>query len=607
MKSTNDETRKAMSGGHVSAQGQVKQKDASLSHGQMSQSLLQIQHKDTFLSIHQICHDQTQVQLKDLLQAQFLPGSTQLPSEHVSSCLMHSQRRRVCQLKQDSNHGQIEIQPKATGLHDQRKFRDQYEIIPVYASSQMPNQSEQENVLSVQTPRSNFIAIKNLSLPDNFAFCKNHKSSCVKHQEFQSTVPDHFIPPVFTQESLAAGSSFHQLPLMTTLKKPLVSHYNCEVLSSKLMTENRSLQTEVNTVMLSDIDLPVVETRKPEQQKILEITSHEKIRKSGSPEQLLQEQKKEKAYIIHYVRLTEPGREEGPFTDSNGAPDGNSVDDAWETTFHFIASKQDEEEKLMFRSQVKVWHCSLHRKTALSLQAYFLFHLPDLTPLMDTLVCLNLSFNNLLFFPVEVFNIKSLQVLVLRNNPIRKIPNDIQRLKSLKKFTISFNLLSDLPSGLFLLENLQNLDIAYNGIRVIPNDIKNLRKLECLNTEGNQLSALPSGVLNLPLKYLRIENNFIHPLLWNEKVQNQPQKLTHLAALCFSRNNLKERYTDITEDIEKILDDFTVCDCCSGPRYGEGLRLIQIYRNVFKFGRLPFYFYACSSSCLRNFVSQTGA
>lgn len=50
-------------------------------------------------------------------------------------------------------------------------------------------------------------------------------------------------------------------------------------------------------------------------------------------------------------------------------------------------------------------------------------------------------------FPSQVFNIKSLQVLVLRNNPIRKIPNDIQRLKSLKKFTISFNLLSDLPSG----------------------------------------------------------------------------------------------------------------------------------------------------------------
>ncbi|POI28191.1 hypothetical protein CIB84_008059 [Bambusicola thoracicus] len=179
---------------------------------------------------------------------------------------------------------------------------------------------------------------------------------------------------------------------------------------------------------------------------------------------------------------------------ANDVHDSSSAEDDWETRFHFMANKKDEEEKLMFRSQVKVWHCFLNRKTALSLQ---------------------------------VFNIKSLQVLVLRSNPIREIPNDIHRLKSLKKFTISFNLLSELPSGLFLLEDLWYLDIAYNYISSIPNDIKNLR----------------------------IENNFIHPLLWNEKIQNQPQKLIHLAALCFSTNNLKERYNNISEDIKKILDE----------------------------------------------------
>lgn len=52
---------------------------------------------------------------------------------------------------------------------------------------------------------------------------------------------------------------------------------------------------------------------------------------------------------------------------------------------------------------------------------------------------------------------------------------------------------------------------------------------------------------------------------------------------------------------------FSVCDCCSEPRYGKGLQLIQMYRNVFKFGRLPFYLYACSPSCHRNFVSQPEA
>jgi len=50
-------------------------------------------------------------------------------------------------------------------------------------------------------------------------------------------------------------------------------------------------------------------------------------------------------------------------------------------------------------------------------------------------------------FPAQLFNIKTLQVLVLQNNPIREIPNDIHTLKSLKKLPVSFNLLSHLPSG----------------------------------------------------------------------------------------------------------------------------------------------------------------
>lgn len=56
--------------------------------------------------------------------------------------------------------------------------------------------------------------------------------------------------------------------------------------------------------------------------------------------------------------------------ESDDASDGNSVEDVWETNFHFIASKQDEEEKLMSRSQVEVLCCFLYQKIALSLQVY---------------------------------------------------------------------------------------------------------------------------------------------------------------------------------------------------------------------------------------------
>lgn len=49
----------------------------------------------------------------------------------------------------------------------------------------------------------------------------------------------------------------------------------------------------------------------------LEVALQEKTRKSDTPEEVLQEEKKEKAYIIHYVNLTEPGGEEGPFSGMN--------------------------------------------------------------------------------------------------------------------------------------------------------------------------------------------------------------------------------------------------------------------------------------------------
>ena len=46
----------------------------------------------------------------------------------------------------------------------------------------------------------------------------------------------------------------------------------------------------------------------------LDMALEEKMRKSGSPEELLQEEKKEKVYTIHYLKLPEPEREEGHFT-----------------------------------------------------------------------------------------------------------------------------------------------------------------------------------------------------------------------------------------------------------------------------------------------------
>lgn len=138
------------------------------------------------------------------------------------------------------NHGQTQFQPKTTGFHDLRRCLilsevsfltdkveqkgdrhspglarqtndpacwclpgitasrvDQYEIIPVYSSSQMPNQNKEKNIFCVQTPRRAFIITKNPTGPDSFPSCKTHRFSHMKHRELQSTGPAHFTP-IFT-------------------------------------------------------------------------------------------------------------------------------------------------------------------------------------------------------------------------------------------------------------------------------------------------------------------------------------------------------------------------------------------------------------------------
>ncbi|MBN3308166.1 LRC63 protein, partial [Amia calva] len=168
---------------------------------------------------------------------------------------------------------------------------------------------------------------------------------------------------------------------------------------------------------------------------------------------------------------------------------------------------------------------------------------------------------------------------------------------------MSFCLVSCLPLGLFLLPCLQFLDISYNLISSVPNDIKNLRALEYLNVEGNQLAALPCGALRLTLKQLRVTNNYMHPYFWAESTQNQPQRLSHLAALTLFTSH--RRHSSLPSDIQQDLNNVRVCDCCQGPMSGPGLKLIRPCEKIFGVRKLPFLFSACSPSCYKKFSTQT--
>ncbi|XP_070594473.1 leucine-rich repeat-containing protein 63 isoform X2 [Erythrolamprus reginae] len=263
----------------------------------------------------------------------------------------------------------------------------------------------------------------------------------------------------------------------------------------------------------------------------------------------------------------------------------------------------DKANEMLEKAEMAVLFCIMHRKTGLSLKAHFLSELPDLSPLADFLLYLNLSYNSLDCFPSEVFQLQYLQVLKLRNNPIKSIPGEISNLMNLKFLTISFNLLTTLPPELFALPNLQSLDVSYNELEYIPNEIQNLRSLTYLNLEGNLLYSLPCGILKLQLSHLLVENNFLHVCFWSETFLMQPQCLKDMAALCFVKHQLWKIYHHLPEEIHNIISSFTGCDCCTGPLYGKGFRFILIYRNAYGL-RLPYQFSACSPDCYTAFVKS---
>lgn len=243
----------------------------------------------------------------------------------------------------------------------------------------------------------------------------------------------------------------------------------------------------------------------------------------------------------------------------------------------------------------------------LNLKAQFLTKVPDLKILKHNLTYLNLSFNCLVVFPKQILQLRHLTVLKLRNNPLKEIPIGIKKLRRLRQLTVSYCLLSSLPMSIFSLSRLVILGLAYNLLTFIPEDIGCLSSLKDLDLEGNQLGALPASILRLQsLKYLRMHNNFTHPIFWSETISFQPQSLVDMSILAVTKHAL-HRFSSLPPKIKSLLNNVLTCDCCGGPRFGEGVRVIKGAGEIFWVKNLPLLFTACSQTCRRKFKRNADA
>ncbi|MCP4437745.1 MAG: leucine-rich repeat domain-containing protein [Aureispira sp.] len=100
---------------------------------------------------------------------------------------------------------------------------------------------------------------------------------------------------------------------------------------------------------------------------------------------------------------------------------------------------------------------------------------------------LDLSFNKLKTFPLNICNCLFLKYLTLSDNRFQQLPTEIGQLQKLKTLRLNKNELIKLPDSIGELSSLRILTLSENLLENIPDTIQNLTNLRQLFLENNEL------------------------------------------------------------------------------------------------------------------------
>ncbi|MEJ2278954.1 MAG: hypothetical protein P8Y70_14580 [Candidatus Lokiarchaeota archaeon] len=149
--------------------------------------------------------------------------------------------------------------------------------------------------------------------------------------------------------------------------------------------------------------------------------------------------------------------------------------------------------------------------------------------------------------PESIGNLTSLKILSLRNNKLTTLPNSFRNLDSLEMLSLWRNNLSTIPEPLTALSSLQELLLQYNQLSMLTDTITNLSSLRYLNLGGNNLTSLPKTIENLKsLQKLIVWDN--HLTLLPDTICNSFWMLKSLTSLDLSENPWEEDWQGIEND-----------------------------------------------------------
>lgn len=143
----------------------------------------------------------------------------------------------------------------------------------------------------------------------------------------------------------------------------------------------------------------------------------------------------------------------------------------------------------------------------------------------ERLQVMDLSGMSLESLPKPSLDLATICKLDLSNNNLQDIPESLTaRLLNLEVLDVRSNQLKSLPNSIGCLSKLKVLNVSGNFIQILPKTIENCRALEELNANFNKLSTLPDtiGFELINLKKLSVNSN---------KLIFLPSSTSHLTAL----------------------------------------------------------------------------
>ena len=138
---------------------------------------------------------------------------------------------------------------------------------------------------------------------------------------------------------------------------------------------------------------------------------------------------------------------------------------------------------------------------------------PRVLQFANTLLRLDVSFNQLTSLPPEISSLSLLIELDVSCNKLQSLPSELSSLTWLRILKANGNQLTTLPQTLGQLKKVEILNLSENLLTSIPQEIAACSSLQTLLLQNNDLQRLPLSLSALELKRLDLSNNTLESIL----------------------------------------------------------------------------------------------